>query len=339
MNILYRSIGPPRRRRTGFTLVELLVVIAIIGILVALLLPAVQAARESARRSQCMNNLKQLGLALQNYESARQMLPSLENRYTPTAILLPYCEQSQLADQFDFTESAATDTPESIQAAATVVPMFLCPSDSEPVLHTVEDFGTPRQWAGCNYGINGSSGVGTSQNCDPFANKTDGLCYKDSKLRFARVTDGLSNTLAFTESLRGPCDDAPSDTTPDVQRYVASLGLDVASLVPTADQAEQSGAASAISAASSWNSQRLCNWFKMDRIPGTIMIGRFPPNSPIPDLGARRIRIQAARSNHPGGVNACFADGSVRFFNDDTNYLVWQSYWTRAGGELISEAE
>ncbi|QDU58063.1 DUF1559 domain-containing protein [Aeoliella mucimassa] len=323
---------PPRQ---AFTLVELLVVIAIIGILVALLLPAVQAARESARRSQCVNNLKQLGLALHNYESTNKVLPSLHNYFTPTATLLPYCEQSQLADLFDFTENPTSSDPRVIQAAATVIPMFLCPSDSEPATHQVEESGATYEWAGANYGINGSSGVGTSQNCDPFGSKTDGLCYVDSKLRMARVSDGLSNTLAFTESLRGPCDEAPSDTTPDVQRYVATLGLAVDSLIPTADSAELNGPDSAISAASAWNSMRFCNWFKMDRIPGTIMVGRFPPNSAIPDLGARRIRIQAARSNHPGGVNACFADGSVRFASDDTNYLVWQSYWTRAGGEVL----
>ena len=325
------------RQPSAFTLVELLVVIAIIGILVALLLPAVQAARESARRSQCSNNMRQLGLAMHNFESSRKVLPSLHNYFTPTATLLPYCEQGQLFDLFDMTETPTSGDANVMIASATVIPMYICPSDSEPATHQIEESSVTYEWAGCNYGMNGSSGTGTWANCDPFGNKTDGLCYIDSELRFSRVTDGLSNTLAFTETLRGPCDEVDLEPTPDVQRYVSYIGLTVADLVPTADDAEANGAVSAIAAAASWNSTRFCNWFKMDKIPGTIMCGRFPPNSPIPDLGSRRLRVAAARSEHPGGVNTCFADGSVRFITNDTNYLVWQAYWTRAGGEVLSE--
>jgi prepilin-type processing-associated H-X9-DG protein len=316
--------------------VELLVVIAIIGMLVALLLPAVQAAREAARRNQCANNLKQLGLGLLNFEAARRHFPPLENNYTPLARLLPYYEEKQLSDLFDFSANASSAIDaNSIRAAATPVSIFICPSDIEDPVHSITSGATTVQWAGSNYAINGSSGTKTWQNLDPFGNVTDGLCYKNSNLPLAKVTDGLSKTLAFAESLRGPCDAAPSGT-PNVQVYVASIGMNVGALITTADDAEANGPQAATSAATSWYTKRLCNWFKMDQTPGTIMNGRFTPNSPIPDLAARRIRVTAARSMHSGGVNTCFADGSVHLVTDEIDRLAWQALWTRAGSEVYA---
>jgi putative ABC transport system ATP-binding protein len=224
--------------RPAFTLVELLVVITIIGILVSLLLPAVQAAREAARRMQCANNLKQIGLAMQNYESAMGALPPLESNYTPLARMLPYYEQGNLEKLFDFTVTVPNaDTDSLRKAIATPVPLFLCPSDGEPAVHQVTStWSTSAElpYAGSNYAINGSSGTGTGTtftNIDPFMNKTDGICFMNAKLRFLDIKDGLSNTLAFTESLRGPCDAPALNSTPNLQRYAANLGLSGTSII------------------------------------------------------------------------------------------------------------
>ncbi len=328
--------------RSAFTLVELLVVIAIIGILVALLLPAVQTAREAARRVQCSNHLKQIGLAMHHYAGDFGVLPPLANNFTPLARMLPYYEQADLAGLFDFSISSLGATSgDAVEAAATPVPLFLCPSDAESAVHTIAattPTGTTTvTWAGSNYAMNGSSGTGTSQNCDPFANATDGLCYVNAAIRLEHILDGTSNTLAFTESLRGRCDSPGLTPTPDRQLYVAFFGLNVAGLMGYATTAEYSSLEAVLPSVESWNSQRLCNWFKMDMIPGTIMNGGFTPNSPIPDMGARRIRVTAARSRHPGGVNACLADGSVRFISDSIERATWQALWTRAGGEVIAQ--
>ena len=326
----------------GFTLVELLVVITIIGILVSLLMPAVQAAREAARRMQCANNLKQIGLAMQNFESAQGVLPPLENNYTPLARMLPYYEQDSLQKLFDFTVSVpSADSDPLREAIATPVSVFLCPSDGEPAVHQVTSSWSSSAelpYAGSNYAINGSSGTGTTTtNIDPFMNKTDGICYKDAKLRFLDIKDGLSNTLAFTESLRGPCDAPALSPTPNLQVHAANLGLNGTSiLMAMAATAETGGFSGVLPNVTSWTGTRLFNWFKIDQSSGTILMGRFTPNSAIPDLCARRLWVNAARSRHSGGVNAGLCDGSVHFIANGIDASVWHGLWTRAGNEVHS---
>jgi prepilin-type N-terminal cleavage/methylation domain-containing protein/prepilin-type processing-associated H-X9-DG protein len=334
----------PRPSSPGFTLVELLIVIAIIGVLISLLLPAVQSAREAARCSQCANNLKQLGLAMHTYTSQYNMLPFVtNNNFSPLATMLPYIEQSGISDLFDFTTAMTSGNTDSLyRAAATPVAVFLCPSDPEPAVHVVSSI----PYAGSNYAMNGSSGLGSgtsTANFDPFSAAstsspgTDGLCFKCAKLRPADIKDGAANTLAFTETILGNCVDSPAGgAAADVQLYVAYFGLDVAGLAANAEKEEAGGLGAIASSISTWDSQRLFEWFKIDMIPGPIMVGRFPPNSPLADLGARRIRVSAARSWHPNGVNACLADGSVRLLSDGVDVTTWHALWTRAGGEITA---
>jgi prepilin-type N-terminal cleavage/methylation domain-containing protein/prepilin-type processing-associated H-X9-DG protein len=327
------------RRSAGFTLVELLVVIAIIGILVAMLLPAVQAAREAARRAQCSNNLRQIGIAMHNFVGDHNALPPLENNYTPLARMLPYYEEAGLENLFDFSVTVPSADSEALRKAiATPVDIFLCPNDGEPLVHQVTSTWSSSAtlpYAGSNYAINGSSGTGTSTaNIDPYMNVTDGICYKDAKLGFQDIEDGLSKTLAFTESLRGPCDSPSAGSVPDLQRYAANLGLSGTSIImDTAAVGEAGGLSTVLSRAQSWTGTRLFNWFKIDQSSGTILMGRFTPNSRVPDLCARRLWVNAARSYHVGGVNACLCDGSVRFILDSVDAVTWHALWTRAGGE------
>ncbi|MBN1589503.1 MAG: DUF1559 domain-containing protein [Pirellulales bacterium] len=329
---------------TGLTLVELLVVIAIIGVLVALLLPAAQAAREAARRISCTNNLKQHGLAMNSYVSVHRYFPNAgwsgtnyPNDYSPSAKLLAHSEQEILRNLIDFDlqmgHPGREDLPVELRAAAaTPVPMFLCPSDPEtPVHETRLASGTMIPVAGTNYAMNQGSGLDGAFH--PGFGEADGLCWVGAEVRIRDLRDGTSHTVAFAESLRGPCDTPATDAAIDTQVYRGKGRADTV----IAEDADTGGLAAVLPRISSWDGARLSYWLRGSSPTGPVMNGRFTPNNPVPDLVNRSAKITAARSRHPGGVNLGFADGSVRFIEQDVSRSTWHAMWTRAGGEVISD--
>lgn len=193
-----------RESRSAFTLVELLVVIAIIGILVGLLLPAVQAAREAARRIQCANNLHQMGIALHNYHDTMRAFPigivSAHGTFWQAG-LLPHLEQANLFQTLDFEGRWNVRFPSNARACQTYLPVFRCPSSNSPTRSN--DQGVPNR-VPSNYLAVGS-GTDTRESADAQDHlgrpRRNGIMYRDSNTRMASITDGTSNTVAIGEAL------------------------------------------------------------------------------------------------------------------------------------------
>src|SRR4051812_1153457 len=338
----------------AFTLVELLVVIAIIGVLVALLLPAVQSAREAARRSQCLNNLKQLGVALQNFASAEKHFPpgsvaktyadqpnhpQTFYRWSSLAHLLPYIENQSVRDSLDlslplYMPGAGYPVAEKNKiGVAQVVREFLCPSDiAQPV---------KSQWGPTNYVACAGSGAGGGT---PF--ETDGVFYVNSATTFAKIVDGSSHTAAMSESLLG--EDTQLDAggfggaTPE-RAYKFTLGFSVlADLTDVRCNATQSynstqgngndprGFAwcSGEYRCALYNHYYTPNASSFDCITSVTVDPTLPPQKLYSAYGWR-----AARSKHPGGVNTLLADGSVRFVDNGISLAAWKALSTYNGGD------
>lgn len=309
------------RHRSGFTLVELLVVIAIIGILVALLLPAVQAARESGRRMQCSNNMKQMGLALQNYHDTFKAFPPGRwgsfpgQAYSYQSLILRFMEQKTIYDAIDFTVPwghANNTVPRS-----THISTFLCPSDSQ--------LRVPAGWAGNNYFGNGGSNLEKSQ-----AAGANGLFYNKSDIRFSDITDGLSNTAAFSERLKGDFSNAIATEKSDLfgpsgpQPNTPDEAMNACRAMNAADLSNQSRSSSG----APWLAGSPDNVADYQHVapPGDRSCA-FPPNR----------SSWAANSLHPGGVNMVRCDGSVNFHSRTIDVLVWRALGSRSGGETVNE--
>jgi prepilin-type N-terminal cleavage/methylation domain-containing protein/prepilin-type processing-associated H-X9-DG protein len=345
------------RTRRGFTLIELLVVIAIISVLIALLLPAVQAAREAARRVSCVNNLKQVGLALHNYISVHGVLPpgrinahvnGMGNCWGTYAQLLPQLEQQAVFNAFNFSLPPDTDPTTTASAANTTgfetfVTTLICPADSAPVLITVSN----GQFATHNYNVNVGSAYPVVQNpAAPLTGAPNGPFFENSRVGAADFVDGMSNTSAVTETVRS----GPTSTYANDPLGVFLITGNNSTTGPplNSDADYQSLCLTLPSTTSQFQATRGVRWHY--GAPGHTMYNHLrTPNDRRPDCRGGLPHSNrtdpiwnwlslnvAARSKHPGGVNSLMADGHVQFIKDSINVLVWQALGSRNGGEVVS---
>lgn len=341
-------------QRRAFTLVELLVVIAIIGILIALLLPAVQMAREASRRVDCLNKLKQIGLALSNHEATTKQFPSGQMsqqypakpnhpytfyRWSALAQLLPYLEQANLRNALDTSIPMYMPPNLTLSNQTTIVQMvpgFLCPSD---IAERVFDQTGPTNYAMCT-----GTGIGGGT---PF--NTDGVFYVNSATTYADIIDGSSQTIVASESLLGTdtvVDASGSNGTSAERSYLFTVAFSA----PYELTDDKCGKLKTYNTIIGGNAPRGFAWCSGE-YRSAVYNHYYPPNSQTYDC-IESIAIdssspptkiysaygwRAARSLHRGGVNVQMADGSGRFVNDQIDLGVWQGMSTRAGGEVVPQ--
>ncbi len=323
--------------RCAFTIIELLVVIAVVGVLIGLLLPAVQSAREASRRMSCGNNMRQIGIAMHNHHASLNHLPAgaiakqyddvpstpwTFYRWSALAMLSPYLENTAAFESLDLSKPLYTATlgitPENVAGSSAVVPTFLCPSDSFRQLHP--SFGPT------NYAVCTGSGAGGGTPID-----TDGIFYVNSKTRIGDIADGSSQTIAMSESLLGVSGSQERDPQTAYRFWiVAPLSESICRSAP------------------SWNvtDPRGFSWVNGE-YRTTLYNHHLPPNAPTHDcigtlMSGGHARVftpfgwRTARSRHLGGVVALRADGSITFIADQIDLDLWRAVSTRMGRESVS---
>jgi prepilin-type N-terminal cleavage/methylation domain-containing protein/prepilin-type processing-associated H-X9-DG protein len=310
-------------RPRGFTLIELLVTIAIVALLLGLLLPAVQRVRAAAARASCQNNLKQIGIALQNHHAARGAFPPGRGTPTPAifsthAFLLPHLEQESAHARIDYSAAPATftvppstihDGTRNLPAATALIRTFLCPADA----------GNGRMpglpYAGTNYAGNAGSGWNSG-----FLMHSDGVFQLGAPVRLDHIADGTSNTAAFSERTLG--DGSGTDRRRAMREIPGNAD--------TTSSACQSGG--------TWNGERGAKWI-VGNYGNTLYNHAALPNPEEVDcINATQQKGRlAARSEHAGGVNMLFCDGGVRFVTNGISQTAWQAIATRSGGEWVGQ--
>ena len=342
----HNATRPARSGRTrGFTLMELLVVKVVIGVLMSLLLPAVQKIRGTAQQVACANNLKQIGLAMANYEVRNRHYPPSWKETVPVgnqvdgwsaqALLLPYLEQTELHSQVDFSRSynlaADVVTADGVQTrlSAMRVPTYLCPSESRDEVRY--SGGQPEHYP-INYAVN----LGVWFVYDPATREGgSGAFYPNSQLKSGSFQDGLTFTLCSAEvKAWNP-----------YYRNAARTDNSLASLPSPASICSLGGDHKKNSGHTEWVDGRAHQ---------TGFTTTFPPNTEVlcdasgatydvdwtnqqegKSSTVRTYAAVTARSYHGGGVNTVMMDGSVHWFSNDVDWRVWQAYSTREGHELL----
>jgi prepilin-type N-terminal cleavage/methylation domain-containing protein len=318
-------------KSNGFTLVELLVVIAIIGVLVALLLPAVQSAREASRRSACGNNLRQVGVALHNFHAAQKKFPPGRGGpppmvFSPHAYLLPYMEEASLQSLVDLTQAPTTVTiagksysGAANQTAATmIVSVFQCPSDAAAGRVTGSIYG------GTNYAANTGSG-----NVDAGSLMlADGVFFLESSVRFKNLLDGSSSTAAFSERMLGPGQTTTTLSPGQAGLYILELS-----------NADPVGTTACDSGVGNWYSTRGAKWI-LGNYGNTLYNHFYTPNAVQWDCmnQPQQKGLFGPRSNHVGGAQLLLCDSSVVFIRDEIDARVWTALATRDGSEPLDAA-
>ena len=312
--------GPHQLNRSrGFTLVELLVVIAIIGVLVALLLPAVQAAREAARRSQCQNNLKQLGLGLHMHHDTYKKFPVGFNEpatglpvgdyheATWAYFILPFIEQQALYDLAVRTDRFGSAPGPNLQRLfSAVIPTMLCPSDVE-----VELIGTSNRARGNYVANNGIGPLAGERNTSPVSRGANGVFIANRGLGMRDLIDGSSNTAVISELLKVPGTPGTNFDFRGVQSYPEGPF---------------------------YHHNRTPNTNIADEIRNNycISIDRAPCTGTYAAYNSRALLL-SARSLHPGGVQVLLGDGSARFVSDTININTWQWLGIPDDGNVLGE--
>jgi prepilin-type N-terminal cleavage/methylation domain-containing protein/prepilin-type processing-associated H-X9-DG protein len=345
----------------GFTLIELLVVIAIIAVLISLLLPAVQSAREAARRAQCVNNLKQIGLAMHNYHDAIGSFPYGQgpfgwNDWSAQIYLLPYMEQRPLYDTINFNRTIGSANPSNAQNQTmmrTQYNFFICPSDvdklTNPFGHVnyASNSGNNPQFFGRATGGNTANGLFLWA-ADPSPFTSDGTAHLNKAgqiVAIRDVTDGTSNTAAFSEKVKAIGGNGnttyranPRDLSKPLSMIYSVGRSNVNEDVPNGYYAlcrainpvTNTLADSQVMGAHYWSGHPYAGRYNHLMTPNTWgclfgINGETNGNGAVP-----------ASSRHPGGVNVLMGDGAVRFLKDTINNTTWWAIGSRNGGEVVS---